>query len=409
VPAPLPRPTEGRRLPSPDTSKRGVQAAIIVLLAGIWLGGHPGDLPSPLRTGVFEAKRTQIVTQQALNILTSRYYRPLDRTKLVDLALTGMVAGLDDPYSHYIDPNAYEASTNESDNQAVGIGITFMHEPEGSRIVGVVEDSPAARAGLKRGDLIVKLGSVPLVDLGDESVSDLLTGPAGTTVTLTIRRGPTEHVISVVRAAFAVPFTTSRILTYHGLHIGYLRLTGFSEDSGEELRADVQALLRQHAQALILDLRGNGGGLIDQAIDVASIFLAHGKIMSAVERGQPPRVYDARGDAIAPYTPLVVLVDHGTASSSEIVTAALKDHHRAQVVGTSTYGKGVFQNTLRLINGGALDITIGQFFTPNGRNLGEGVNPGAGIKPNVYAPEHSLYPTDEQLAVAERTVAAEVR
>jgi carboxyl-terminal processing protease len=104
-----------------------------------------------------------------------------------------------------------------------------------------------------------------------------------------------------------------------------------------------------------------------------------------------------------------VLVDHGTASSSEIVTAALQDHARAEVVGTSTYGKGVFQNTLPLSNGGALDITIGQFFTPTGRNLGDGVNQGAGIDPNIYAPENSRYPTDEQLAVAERTVAAEVR
>jgi carboxyl-terminal processing protease len=387
----------------------GILAAIIVLLAGIWLGGHPGALPAPLRTGIFEAKRTQIVTQQALNILTREYFRPLDRSKLVDLALTGMVDGLDDPYSHYIDPSAYEASMNESHTHRVGIGITFMQDPEGLRIVGVVEDSPAARAGLERGDLIVKVDSVALVDRGDGSGSELLTGPVGTTVTLTVRRGQAEHVISVLRAKFVVPVATSRMLRYDGLRIGYLRLTGFSEDSGDELRAEVEAALREHAQGLILDLRGNGGGLIDQAINVASIFLAHGKIMSAVERNQPPRVYDARGDAIAPHVPLVVLVDHGTASSSEIVTAALQDHERAEVVGTPTYGKGVFQNTLPLINGGALDITIGQFFTPTGRNLGDGVSQGAGIHPNIYAPDESRYPTDEQLAVAERTLAAEVR
>ncbi|HTX13411.1 MAG TPA: S41 family peptidase [Solirubrobacteraceae bacterium] len=387
----------------------GVLAAIVLLLAGIWLGGHPSDLPAPLRSGIFGTRQSQIVTQQALDILTSRYYRPLNRSKLVDLSLSGMVAGLDDRYSHYIDPSAYKESMNESDTHTVGIGINFMDEPEGLRIVNVVEDSPAARAGLQRGDLIVRVGSVSLLDRGDQSVSELLTGPAGTTVVLTVRRGQAEHVVSVTREEFAVPVATSRMLSYNGVRIGYLRLTAFSEDSGDELRAEVEAVLHKHAQALILDLRGNGGGLIDQAINVASIFLAHGEIMSAVERGQPTRVYDARGNAIAPQTPLVVLVDHGTASSSEIVTAALQDQHRAEVVGTPTYGKGVFQNTLPLINGGALDITIGQFFTPSGRNLGDGVHPGAGITPNVYAPDASRYPTDEQLAAAERTVAAEVR
>jgi carboxyl-terminal processing protease len=171
----------------------------------------------------------------------------------------------------------------------------------------------------------------------------------------------------------------------------------------------VKAALAAHAQALILDLRGNGGGLISEAINVASAFIPSGEIMSAEERGRPRRVYMARGDAIAAKIPLVVLVDHGTASSSEIVTAALQDHGRAKVVGTHTYGKGVFQTTYGLINGGALDITIGEFFTPDGRNLGGGgASQGAGITPNVYASDDSPAPNDDILAVGERTVAAEV-
>jgi len=156
-------------------------------------------------------------------------------------------------------------------------------------------------------------------------------------------------------------------------------------------------------------LRGNGGGLISEAINVASAFIARGEIMSAEERGRPVRVYTARGDAIAAAIPLVVLVDQGTASSAEIVTAALQDHARAKVVGTHTYGKGVFQNTYPLSNGGALDITIGEFFTPNGRNLGGGgASQGAGITPNVYASDNSPTANEGILAVGERTVAAEV-
>ncbi|HTU85145.1 MAG TPA: S41 family peptidase [Solirubrobacteraceae bacterium] len=386
----------------------GTLAAIAMLFAGIWLGGHPNDLPSPLRTSILESRRAQIVTQQALNILTRRYYRPLDRSKLVNLALSGMVAGLEDPYSHYIDPSSYAASMNESETHMMGIGINVMHEAQGLRIVNVVENSPAAHADLMRGDLIVKVGSVSLADRDDEFGLDLLRGPVGTTVTLTLRRGQTEHVVSLVREEFVVPVATSRILTYHGVRIGYLRLTGFSEGSGEELRGEVRAALHIGAKGLILDLRGNGGGLIDQAINVASIFLAHGTIMSAVERDQR-RTYSALDDAIAADTPLVLLVNHGTASSAEIVTAALQDHDRAEVVGTATYGKGVFQQTQRLVNGGALDITIGQFFTPNGRNLGEGVHQGAGVTPNVYVPENTPAQDDEALAVAERTVAAQVR
>jgi carboxyl-terminal processing protease len=386
----------------------GILAAIVLVLVGIWLGGHPSALPAPLRAGVFESRRGDIATEQALNILTSRYFRPLKRSTLVDLSLSGMVAGLDDPYSHYIDPSAYR-SRNEPETPRIGIGIEVKSEPDGLRITGVVEGSPAARAGLERGDLIVKVGSTSLADGGEDHGVDLIRGLEGTTVTLVVKRGETDHVFSVVRAPVMVPVTTSRILKYDGVPIGYLRLTGFSEGAGDKLRAEVQAAMRAHARGLILDLRGNGGGLIGEAINVASIFLAHGTIMSAEERGQPPRVYTARDDAIAPDTPLVVLVDRGTASSAEIVTAALQDHGRAEVVGTRTYGKGVFQQTHRLVNGGALDITIGQFFTPNGHNLGDGVHQGTGIVPNVEAPEDLHAPGDEALTVAERTVVAEGR
>jgi carboxyl-terminal processing protease len=387
----------------------GVVVVIAVLLLGVFLGGHPSTLPPLLRSGFFESRR-ETVTDQALNILTTRYYRPLTRSALVDDGLSGMVASLDDPYSHYLDPQTYRERSEQSPRELAGIGITAETEPEGLRVVRVFEHSPAAGAGLMAGDVIIKVGSTSLANRPDDSAFDLIRGPAGTSVQLTFTRDGNEHMVLVKRANISVPVATRQMLDYHGVRIGHVKLSGFTEGSGDELRAQVRAALEAHAQALILDLRGNGGGLISEAINVASAFVARGEIMSAEERGRPRRVYMARGDAVAPNIPMVVLVDHGTASSAEIVTAALQDHGRAKVVGTQTYGKGVFQITERLINGGALDFTIGQYFTPNGHNLGGGgASQGAGITPNVYASEDSGSENEGILAAGERTVAAEVQ
>lgn len=378
-----------------------VALVVVALLTGIWLGGHPSDLPSPLRTSFLES-RNLVLVNQALNILTTRYYRPLNRSGLVDQGLSGMVASLDDPYSRYLDPDSYRERNEQRQQDSGGIGINAAAEPSGLQVVNVLEGSPAADAGLMAGDVITKVGSIALVDRTENLGFDLIRGPVGTLVELTFLRDGVEHVISVQRANVSVPAATWQMLTYHHLRIGHLTLAGFTDGSGNELRTEVRAALDDGAQALILDLRANGGGLISEAINVASIFISHGEIMSAEERGKPRRVYLARDDAIAPHIAMVVLVDHGTASSAEIVTAALQDSGRAEVVGTETYGKGVFQVTEPLINGGALDITVGKYFTPSGHNLGGGgARPGPGVIPNVYAPD------DEALAVAERTVAAE--
>jgi carboxyl-terminal processing protease len=203
---------------------------------------------------------------------------------------------------------------------------------------------------------------------------------------------------------------TRQIMSYHHDKLGYLRLTGFTSGSGDQLRGDVQSVLRQGAQGLILDLRGNGGGLLNEAVRVASIFIPDGTVVTTRGRSQPTQVYGAKHDAIAARLPMVVLVDHDTASSAEIVTGALKDHGRATVVGTRTYGKGVFQEIVPMPGGGALDLTVGEYFTPNGQNLGGGgVREGRGIKPQVYASSSPSALTDQGLLTAERTVAARIR
>jgi carboxyl-terminal processing protease len=379
---------------------------VLVLLIGIWLGGHPDTLPSPMR-GTFFQNRNLALVNQALNILTSRYYRELDRTSVVDGALSGMVATLDDPYSHYLNPRAYRERSEQRNRTVGGIGIQTVAEPGGLRVSRVFENSPAAKAGLMADDLITKVGSTSLADQAEGAGADLIRGPVGSSVKLTFLRDKVEHEIAVERANVVVPVADWEMVKYHDLPIGHLTLTGFPKGAGDELRAEVRAAMDAGAKALILDLRGNGGGLINEAINVASAFIPRGTILSAEERGQSRRVYTARDDAIAPNIPMVVLVDQGTASAAEIVTAALQDHQRAEVVGTETHGKGVFQASQPLLNGGVLDISIGRYFSPNGHSLSGGARSGTGITPNVYARDNPDTPGDEALAAAERSVASE--
>jgi carboxyl-terminal processing protease len=386
-----------------------VLAALLMLLLGIWLGGHPNLLPSPLRTALVQNSNERLVSE-VLDLLSRDYYRPVNRAQLTNQGLSSAIASLNDPYSHYYDPTAYHAFMNNTNPHLSGIGIDVLVEPGGLRVIDVFPRSPAARAGLSRGDLIVQVGSTSLAKRSADFGSSLIQGRAGTTVTLTALRNGSTRVVSIVRANLVVPVTSESLLTYHGVKVGVVQLTSFTQGAGAEVRAEVAKALQAQARALILDLRENGGGLLDEAVNVASIFIPDGTIVSTDGRTQPRQVYLAKGGAIATGIPLVVLVDRGTASAAEIVSGALQDRGRAKLVGTRTYGKGVFQEIEPLSNGGALDITVGEYFTPSGRNLGGGgVREGVGIKPNVYAIDNPHTAQDEALQAAERTVTAEVR
>jgi len=380
---------------------------LVVLLIGVWLGGHPGWLPSGLR-GTFEDTGNGQFVNQVLNMLSRDYYRPIDRTQLVNKGLAAAIASLNDPYSHYYDPSSYKSFLNQDNPHLNGIGIDVENESKGLRVVDVFDDSPAARAGLARGDVIVAVGPTSLANRSADFGSKLIRGSAGSRVTLTVMRGAQKRTITVTRANIIVPVASGKVLNLHGKKVGYVQLTSFTDGSGAELRSQVNKVLHQGATSLILDLRENGGGLLDEAVNVASIFIPDGTIVSTDGRSQPRQVYVAKGGAISSKIPMAVLVDRGTASAAEIVTGALQDRHRAEVVGTRTFGKGVFQEIQPLSNGGALDITVGEYFTPSGRNLGGGgVREGRGLKPNVYALDNPHTARDEALTAAERTVASE--
>jgi carboxyl-terminal processing protease len=382
---------------------------LVVLLVGIWLGGHSSWIPSTVR-GAFVSQNDTPLVRQVLDMINREYYRRVNSSQLVNQGLDAMVASLHDPYSHYFSPSNYRGFMDQSNPHLSGVGIDIDLDPRGLRVVDVFPGSPAAHAGLHPGDVIVAVNSTSLANRSADFGSALIKGPAGTRVTLTLLRSGNRIVIPVTRANIVVPVATGTIINYHHIKIGDVTLTSFTSGSGAELSQYVAQVLHQGAQALILDLRENGGGLLDEAVNVASIFIPDGTIVSTDGRSQPRQVYMAKGGAIAPRIPMVVLVDRGTASAAEIVTGALKDRGRAKVVGTNTYGKGVFQEIQQLPNGGALDITVGEYFTPNGTNLGGGgVKEGKGITPNVYALDNPATRQDEALQAAERTVAAEVR
>ncbi len=383
---------------------------VVALLVGLWLGGHPSWLPSPVRSAFVSQNSNDPIVDDVLGLLQRTYYRPINRTQLVNKGLAAAVSSLHDPYSHYFDPTDYQAFQNESNPHLSGVGIDVSTEPRGLLVVDVFAGSPAAKAGLARGDLITQVGSTSLANRSANFSASLIKGRAGTRVTLTVQSGRHKRVVSLTRADITIPVASGRVLDYQGTKIGAVQLTSFTQGSGSELRAQVQKVLHQGAQALILDLRENGGGLLEEAVNVASIFIPDGTIVSTYGRDEPRQVYMAHRDALAPKIPMVVLVDDGTASAAEIVTAALQDRGRAKVVGTHTYGKGVFQEIQPLPNGGALDFTVGEYFTPSGRNLGGGgVRRGAGVTPNIYASTGAHARSDTALKVAERTVAAELK
>jgi carboxyl-terminal processing protease len=390
----------GRR--RPFVAPLGVLLALVVLGAGIFLGGHPNWLPGPVRDTLVSDSDSQLYGEAA-DIIAKDYYRKVPRAQLLNKALGSAVHSLNDRFSNYFDPKSYKSFEEATEGAFEGVGMNVEEVPRGLRVLTVFKGSPAAKGGLKAGDEIVAVNGRSLKGVSSEQATTRIKGRAGTGVTLSVVSGKGKpRTVKLQRAKVDVPVVESRMVTAPGgRKVAYVELSSFTSGAHGEVDKAVRGLVRKGAKGVVLDLRDNGGGLLNEAVMISSIFVPDGKIVTTRGRSRPEHVFNATGSAISTKVPVVVLVNGQSASASEIVTGALQDRHRATVVGTRTFGKGVFQEIKPLSNGGALDITVGEYFTPSGRNLGGGgPKKGAGITPDVQARDDNATKRDEALDAA---------
>lgn len=376
--------------------------AVIAFGAGAWT-----DQRFPEFVPAFGQNRTvldQTTQLQALRIIQARYWTgDLNGTELSEGSVSGMVQALGDPNSRYLTPAQYEAQQQANQGRhPPGIGVTVAVEGEHAIVTGVLPGSPAQQAGVETGDVILAVDGHPTVGLEGAEVSALIRGAPDSEVMLLVQRGASQLTLSMDRRPFTSPTVVSTRLPGDLL---YLRIYQFGTTTAEEFTRDLEAGLP--ARGVVLDLRRNGGGLVSAAVTVVSAFLQSGEVFQTQSR-DATHVTDVKGDAIASTIPLVVLVDGGSASSSEIVAGALEAHHRAELVGVRTFGKGSVQDTFPLRDGGALQLTVQHWVLPNGQS----VDRRRGLEPqrvvalgapqdmfDVAAPQRGVG-TDAQLQVA---------
>jgi carboxyl-terminal processing protease len=384
-----------------------VAGLLAVLCVGLWLGGHPAKLPESVRE-IFVDDSAGL-NLEAAELIEDNYFRPVGSSELTNGSLQGMVRELrlrhKDRFSDYFSPESLARFNDEIAGRFSGIGLTVTEVKQGLRIEKVFPDSPAEKAGLEGGDLIVSVEGDSIAGESSAVSTEKIKGPEGTDVTIGVKKagGGKAHQLEIERAQISLPNVTSKVEKVGDRTLGYVRMVTFSEGVHAQLREAVQRVEKQGAEGIVLDLRGNGGGLLEEAVLSASVFLPKDEVVVTTNsRTQGHAVYKTVGDNL-PKLPVVVLIDRNTASAAEILTAALADDAGAETVGSRSYGKGVFQQEIDLSNGGALKLTIGEYFTPDGVNLANS----HGIHPDVRAPNQLQTKRDEGLERALGVLASE--
>ena len=319
---------------------------------------------------------------EVLEKINKEYVDEFNQSESMDSAINGLLQSLD-PYSSYMSPKIFDEMQTETSGEFGGLGIEVSMEAGVVKVISPIDDTPASRAGLKAGDYIVKINDVQVQGKSLSEAVDLMRGPVGSGIELTVRRRGERKALTfnIIREVIQVQSVKSEIIDEN---IGYIRLTSFNDNSSDQIEKQIKKLKKdKNLNSFILDLRNNPGGLLSQAIKISDFFLENGEIVSTKSRkkSENRKWFAKRGDITDGKT-LLVLINYGSASASEIVAGALKDHKRAIIVGENSFGKGSVQSIIPLKNRGAIRLTVAKYYLPSGKSISE-----VGVRPDIEVNE----------------------
>ena len=320
---------------------------------------------------------------EVLETIKKEYVDDIDQAEVMDAAINGVLQSLD-PYSSYMSPKSFQGMQTDTKGEFGGLGIEIGMESGVVKVISPIEDTPASEAGIKSGDYIVKINEVQVQGKSLTEAVELMRGPVGSEINLTMRRINVKQALDfkIKRAIIEVKSVEAKIIG--NKKIGYLRLKSFNENSNEQLSKSIIKFEKNNKlTGYILDLRNNPGGLLNQAISITDFFLDDGEIVSTKGKkiSETRRFFSKKGDGIYG-KPLIVIINNGSASASEIVSGALKDHKRAIILGERTYGKGSVQSIIPLKNGGGIRLTISKYYLPSGKSISK-----VGVLPDIFVEE----------------------
>ena len=372
-----------------------VVCGLAALAGGLYLGGHPDKLPTFAQNLFVEDDRA--LQAEITDRIQEDFYKPVDGEKLRERSLKGTVEALDDPFSQYLPPDEAQQFAQAVEGEFEGVGMTVDEDRRGLRVLNSFPKSPARKAGITKGDLIIAVNGRSLAGVDSRVATGRIKGPAGSSVTLQVSDGRGKpRTVRVKRERIDVPLVETKLVERKGKKLGVVKLASFSTGAHGEVRAAINRLRKQGAEGIVLDLRGNGGGLLREAVLVSSVFIEDGEVVSVRGRSRANRTENADGDAIDENIGVVVLVDGGSASASEITAGALRDRGRGSLVGQRTFGKGLVQEVEPLSNGGVLDLTVAKYYLPSGKTIPLR----KGLRPQVEARDNPRTGRDEALPVA---------